>query len=55
MRMDELLALGIPQVIVDIWKREESENLLPVQELAVREGGALTGQNLLVVAPTLLG
>jgi replicative superfamily II helicase len=53
--MDELVPLGIPPEIVDIWKREESEHLLPVQELAVREGGALTGQNLLVVAPTSSG
>lgn len=55
MLMDELVALGIPQEIVDIWKQEESEDLLPVQELAVREGGVLAGQNLLVVAPTSSG
>ena len=55
MRMDELLTLGIPQAIVDIWKREESDTLLPVQELAVKQGGALKGQNLLVVSPTSSG
>lgn len=55
MQMDELVALGVPPEIVDIWKREESESLLPVQELAVREGGVLAGGNLLVVAPTSSG
>jgi replicative superfamily II helicase len=40
---------------VDIWKQEESEQLLPVQELAIKEGGALAGKNLLVVAPTSSG
>ena len=55
MHMDELVALGIPQEIVDIWKQEESEVLLPVQERAVKEGSALGDQNLLVVAPTSAG
>jgi helicase len=55
MRMDELVSLGIPAEIVDIWKQEESEQLLPVQELAIKEGGALAGKNLLVVAPTSSG
>jgi helicase len=53
--MDELAGFGIPREIIDIWKREESETLLPVQELAVKEGGALAGENLLVVAPTSSG
>lgn len=55
MQMDELVAHGIPQDIVDIWKRTESESLLPVQELAVKEGGVLADRNLLVVAPTSSG
>lgn len=55
MHMDELVTRGIPQEIVNIWKQEESQFLLPVQELAVKEGGALAGKNLLVVAPTSSG
>ena len=38
MLMDQLVGLGIPQEVIDIWKREEGQTLLPVQELAVTEG-----------------
>src|SRR5207253_1132744 len=55
MLMDELVAVGVSQEIVEIWKQEESERLLPIQEIAVREGGVLTGRSLLVVAPTSSG
>ena len=50
----DLLALGAPQALVDVWQ-EQVEALTEIQERAL-EAGALDGStNLLVVAPTTSG
>ncbi len=45
----------IDSEIIRIWQDQESENLLPVQEAAIREHGMLEGHDLLVSAPTSSG
>jgi replicative superfamily II helicase len=57
MKMDELISLGFPQTVIDIWKKEESEDLLLIQERAIREFSLLEDNsgNLLVIAPTSSG
>jgi replicative superfamily II helicase len=46
---------NIPQEIVDIWKREEGENLLPLQVKAIEEFHLLEGRSLLITAPSSSG
>jgi len=51
MRATEL-RLGVPPAVVEIWRRNHGENLLPLQARAVEEGGLLDGErNVLLVAP----
>lgn len=46
---------NIPQEIVDIWKREEGENLLPLQVEVVEQFHLLEGGSLLITAPSSSG
>jgi helicase len=62
MKMRDLEVWGVPSYVVDIWEKNYSRYLLPVQEEAVRHygildynGGSCENQNLLVVAPTSSG
>ena len=63
MKMRDLEVWGVPSFMVDIWEKNYSSLLLPVQEEAVREYGVLDyeeseneeNQHLLVVAPTSSG
>lgn len=55
MLIKELSSYGIPDSIIDIWEKEEGQNLLPVQEQAVLKYGLFKGGNLLVSAPTSSG
>lgn len=45
----------IPQEIVNIWKAEEGENLLPLQVRAIEEFHLLEGGSLLITAPSSSG
>lgn len=54
MRMRSLETYGVPSAVLDAWERSCGEQLLPVQERAVR-AGVLSGANLLVCAPTSSG
>lgn len=49
------LSHGISQAVIDIWKEKGIENLLPLQETALREYSFLRGENLIVFAPTSSG
>jgi replicative superfamily II helicase len=46
---------NIPTEIVDIWKREEGEHLLPLQVKAIEEFRLLEGRSLLITAPSSSG
>ncbi|MDQ1257737.1 MAG: ATP-dependent helicase, partial [Candidatus Hydrogenedentes bacterium] len=55
MKMDALIRYEIPPAILGLWRERESEELLPLQELAVKRYGLFGGGNLLVQAPTSSG
>lgn len=55
MNMNRLLRYGIPPEIISIWTKTESENLLPVQSMAVGQYGLFEKDNLLIQAPTSSG
>ncbi len=54
MLMRSLEAHDVPSAVLDVWERTCGNELLPVQELAVK-AGVLSGQSLLVSAPTSAG
>ncbi len=51
----ELIGHGVPATIASLWREQQGERLLPLQEKAVRECALFTGDNLLVQAPTSSG
>lgn len=61
MKIRNLKNYGIPSHIVNIWEKDYSRYLLPIQEEAVRNygilncGGNVRDKNLLVIAPTSSG
>lgn len=55
MKMWDLVRYGLPVEIIQLWQREESEHLLPLQESAIRQHDLFGKRNLLVQAPTTSG
>lgn len=55
MRVEALEAFDIEEQVVDSWKSNGHERLLPIQELAVKKHRVLDGGNVLVVSPTSSG
>ena len=55
MKMIELIRYDLPEEIVALWQREESDQLLPLQELAIKQHGLFSNKNLLIQAPTSSG
>ena len=55
MKMRELYRHNVPEDIIALWQRSESEKLLPVQELVVRRHDLFGNGNLLIQAPTSSG
>ncbi len=55
MKMNELLRYGLPPELIELWRRRESDHLLPLQELAVKRHGLFGEGNLLIQAPTSSG
>ncbi|MBA7598858.1 hypothetical protein ES703_05883 [subsurface metagenome] len=58
MKIKDLKNYGIPSYILNIWKKQPSPYLLPLQEDAVKNYGILDynkNQNLLIIAPTSSG
>jgi len=53
-RITALEAFGIEDRIIELWKGTGLQDLLPVQEMAVRKG-VLNGKNVLVFSPTSSG
>ena len=55
MNIDFLAAYDVEPEIIDIWKEQIGESLLPVQEQAVKKHGLFEGNNLIVFSPTSSG
>jgi helicase len=55
MKMTELLRYDIPPEVIRLWQTRESENLLPIQELAIKRHNLFGDGNLLIQAPTSSG
>ncbi len=56
MKIKDLKNYGIPSYILNIWKKQPSPYLLPLQEEAIKKYGILNGNdNLLIIAPTSSG
>ena len=55
MKMTELFKYDVPWDVVQLWRDRESDDLLPLQALAVRGHGLFGKGNLLVQAPTSAG
>ncbi len=55
MKMNALIRYHIPPEILALWREREGEDLLPLQEMAVKRHGLFDEQNLLVQAPTSSG
>ena len=56
MKMHELIRHGVPSEMIELWCRNESDILLPLQEMAVKRHDLLSAQrNLLIQAPTSSG
>lgn len=55
MQIKMLSAFDVPQNIIELWEQSYGEELLPIQERAVKEYKLLQGTNLVVFAPTSSG
>ena len=55
MRIVDLREHGIPEALLEIWRRHQGESLLPVQELAIRRYGLFEGRSLVISSPTSSG
>ena len=55
MKMNELAKFDFPQDILSLWLGQESDKLLPLQEMAVKKHGLFGTGNLLIQAPTSSG
>ena len=55
MKMNELIRYNVPPEILALWRKGESEELLPLQEMIVKRHGLFGEENLLVQAPTSSG
>ncbi|HNR31281.1 MAG TPA: DEAD/DEAH box helicase [Candidatus Hydrogenedentes bacterium] len=55
MKMMELYRYNVPLEIIELWRKQESEVLLPLQELAVTRHNLFGDKNLLIQAPTSSG
>lgn len=55
MKMDLLEAFGLSNKMIGILKRKYGDELLPIQERAVRSDGFFAGENFLILAPTSAG
>lgn len=55
MKIEGLIRYDIPEAVVDLWRRTESGELLPLQEMAVKRKDLFGGGNLLIQAPTSSG
>ena len=55
MRVEKLLRYGIPKSIIESWRKNQGEDLLPLQSLAVSKYDLLNGKSPIISAPTSSG
>jgi ATP-dependent DNA helicase len=55
MRITDLEFFGIPKVLIQSWQRNIGDELLPLQENAIRNYGLMEDRNLIISAPTSSG
>lgn len=55
MRVEKLMRYGIPVSIIESWRKNQGEELLPLQSLVVSKYDLLNGKNLIISAPTSSG
>jgi helicase len=55
MKIATLEAYGLDEAVLKLWKDAGREQLLPVQEQAIRSGRVLEGKNVVVFSPTSSG
>jgi len=55
MLMQSLEAYGVPTQLIDIWRSEYGDTLLPAQQQAVQHCGVLSGERVVICAPTSSG
>ncbi|MBE0568408.1 MAG: DEAD/DEAH box helicase [Deltaproteobacteria bacterium] len=55
MRIDTLEAFGIDDRIIELWKATGHQELLPIQQIAVRKGKVLDGKSAVIFSPTSSG
>jgi len=55
MRIEKLIRYGIPDSIIESWKKTQGQELLPLQAAAVVKHDLLSGKSLIVFAPTSSG
>ena len=55
MKVDKLLRYGIPQSVIESWKAIQGDSLLPLQASAVTKHNLMTGESLIISAPTSSG
>jgi helicase len=55
MRIGTLEAFGIDDRIIELWKDAGHEELLPIQQIAVRKGKILDGKSAVIFSPTSSG
>jgi helicase len=55
MKVEKLLRYGIPEEVIESWRKNLGEELLPLQALAATKYNLLNGQSLIISAPTSSG
>lgn len=55
MKMRDLIRYGFPEALILQWEKEESADLLPLQEIAIKQYRLLEDGSLLIQAPTSSG
>jgi helicase len=55
MKVEKLIRYGIPEGVIESWKKNLGEELLPLQSLAVTKYNLLSGQSLIISALTSSG
>jgi helicase len=55
MKVEKLLKYGIPESVIESWRKTQGEELLPLQAVAVTKHNLLDGKSLIISAPTSSG
>lgn len=55
MKVEKLLRYGIPESVIESWRKTQGEMLLPLQAVAVTKHNLMNNQSLIISAPTSSG